>query len=301
MQSKGKSAQYLIKKVETPNILFGVSTFLCTFAPTIQDNSMSLESKIMKYEDVRMEYQKEIQERMSEFELLRNNEALFSAHSCAIEGNSFTVDDTRILMEQDLGMTVPAGKKLYELLEIRDHLRAYEYVVNNLQHPLDEAFLKEVNRLVTEHTLSYHAPGFVPGEYTTVDMAAGDTLFGEHEKLIAHVPQLLESTERAIVSDTHPMIVAARFHGYYEYLHPFRDGNGRTGRLISNYILLRKGHPQLVIKLEERQQYISALKQIRKEGTDEYLMHFFFDVAIAHMQEDIGQKKKNTKPKIFLF
>lgn len=97
------------------------------------------------------------------------------------------------------------------------------------------------------------------------------------------------------------MIVSARFHGNFEYLHPFRDGNGRTGRLISNYILMRTGHPQLVIRLEERQQYISALKQIHKEGTDESLTNFFFDCAIAHMQEDIRQKKSNSNPKMFLF
>lgn len=69
-------------------------------------------------------------------------------------------------------------------------------------------------------------------------MAAGDTVFGDHEQLIAKVPKLLESTEKAIASAAvHPMILAARFHGFYEYLHPFRDGNGRTGRLVSNYIL----------------------------------------------------------------
>ena len=199
---------------------------------------MTLEEKTEKYESVRREYQEKVQGRMSETELLRLNEALLSAHSCAIEGNSFTVDDTRALMELDLGMTMPAGKKVYELLEMRDHLRAYEYVAANLQCPLDETFLKEVNRLVTEHTLSYNAPDAVPGEYTTVDMAAGDTIFGRHEELVARVPQLLEKTEQAIQGETHPMIVASRFHGYFEYLHPFRDGNGRTGRLISNYILM---------------------------------------------------------------
>ena len=262
---------------------------------------MEQEELIAKYEKVRREYQEKVQGRMSEEELRKTNEALFSAHSCAIEGNSFTVDDTRTLLEKDLGMTVPAGKKLYELLEIRDHLRAYEYVVDNLQHPLDEPFLKEINRLVTEHTLSYNAPDGVAGEYTTVDMAAGDTLFGEHERLIARVPALLESTEKALDGDIHPMIVASRFHGYFEYLHPFRDGNGRTGRLVSNHILMRKGHPQLVIRLEERPQYIAALKQIRSEGTDEYLTLFFFERAIAHMEEDINQKKTNSHPRIFLF
>ena len=48
-------------------------------------------------------------------------------------------------------------------------------------------------------------------------MAAGDTLFGDHEQLIARVPSLLKSTEEALTRGVHPMIVAARFHGFYEY------------------------------------------------------------------------------------
>lgn len=46
--------------------------------------------------------------------------------------------------------------------------------------------------MATEHTLSYRAPGAVAGEYTTEDMAAGDTIFGDHETLIARVPKLME-------------------------------------------------------------------------------------------------------------
>ena len=95
------------------------------------------------------------------------------------------------------------------------------------------------------------------------------------------------------------MIVAAKFHGYYEYLHPFRDGNGRTGRLLSNFILLRADHPILIIKLEDCSAYISALKQIRTEGSDEYLVTFFFKTAIDRMKNELAQKKKNTLPMIF--
>lgn len=82
-------------------------------------------------------------------------------------------------------------------------------------------------------------------EYTTEDMAAGDTVFGDHEILIVRVPKLMESTERALAEGQHPLVVAAKWHGYYENLHPFR--NGRTGRLLSNFILLRAGHPLLTI------------------------------------------------------
>ena len=256
------------------------------------------ENEIKEYESVRLEFQQKIAEKMGEKQWMEYNEILFSAHSCAIEGNSFTVDDTRILREQGMAM-IPVGRSLLECTEMADHFRAFDYMVSHLDHPFDETLLKEVNRLVTEHTLSYRTPGAVAGEYTTEDMAAGDTVFGDHETLIARVPQLMSSTQRAIDNGQHPMIVAAKWHGYYEYLHPFRDGNGRTGRLLSNFILLRAGHPLLIVKLEDRSEYISALKQIRTEGSDEFLIAFFFKTAITRMKSELAQKRKNTLPTMF--
>ena len=256
------------------------------------------EKEIEEYERVRADYQENIADRMSREQWMEYNEILFSAHSCAIEGNSFTVDDTRILREQGMAM-IPVGRSLLECNEMADHFRAFDYMAGQLDHPFDEALLKEVNRLVTEHTLAYRAPGSIAGEYTTEDMAAGDTVFGDHEKLIARVPSLMTSTEKAIGDGLHPLIVAAKWHGYYEYLHPFRDGNGRTGRLLSNFILLWAGHPLLIIELKDRSEYISALKQIRTEGSDEYLIEFFFKTAIGRMKNELSQKRKNSLPMMF--
>ena len=256
------------------------------------------EKEIKEYESVRQQYQQKIADKMGREQWMEYNEILFSAHSCAIEGNSFTVDDTRILREQGMSM-IPVGRSLLECTEMADHFRAFDYMASHLDNPFDEALLKEVNRLVTEHTLSYRAPGAFAGEYTTEDMAAGDTVFGNHETLIARVPQLMESTERALNDGQHPLVVAAKWHGYYEYLHPFRDGNGRTGRLLSNFILLRAGHPLLIVKLEDRSSYISALKQIRVEGTDEHLVAFFFKTAISRMEEEMAEKRKLSKPILF--
>lgn len=256
---------------------------------------MAFEEEIKLYESLRCKYQALIINKMDREEYTKYNEVLFSTHSCAIEGNSFSVDDTRELKEKGLGM-IPAGKTLFEAFEMLDHFEAFEYVIQNAQHPLDEALLKEINKRVTLHTISYRSPEAIPGEYTTTDMAAGDTVFGDHEQLIAKVPKLLESTEKAIASAAvHPMILAARFHGFYEYLHPFRNGNGRTGRLVSNYILLRSGHPLLIIPSEARQEYISALRMIRTEATDEHLVHFFFKMAMRRMEDELKQKAANTK------
>lgn len=254
--------------------------------------------EVKEYEQIRKEYQEKVSDRMSHGQWTEYNEILFSAHSCALEGNSFTVDDTRLLREQGLSM-VPVGRSLLECTEMADHFRAFDYMTGHLDAPFDEHLLKEINRLLTEHTLSYRAPGVVAGEYTTEDMAAGDTLFGNHETLIAQVPRLMQSTEQALQDGQHPLMVAAKWHGYYEYLHPFRDGNGRTGRLLSNFILLRANHPLLIIELKDRSEYINALKMIRSEGTDEHLVAFFFKTAIGRMKRELAQKHKNSLPLIF--
>ncbi len=259
--------------------------------------------RIKTYEEWRTRYQQKVVAPMSRQEYFEYAEVLFSAHSCAIEGNSFSVNDTRELKDKGLGM-IPRDKSLFEAFEILDHFCAFEYMMQAAREhaPLDETLLKEVNRLCTLHTLTYRVPDAVPGAYTTCDMAAGDTLFGDHEQLIARVPSLLRSTEEALAKGVHPMVVAARFHGFFEYLHPFRDGNGRTGRLLSNFILQRQDCPLAIIPFEQRDAYLTALRMIRKEGTDEHLIHFFFNVAISHMQEAVKQKDANSlRFRSFLF
>ena len=252
------------------------------------------EREIEHYEQLRKQYDVLVASRMSRQSLMEYNEILLSAHSCAIEGNSFTVDDTRILREQGMAM-VPVSRSLLECAEIADHFRAFDFMVEHLDDPLSEEFVKALNHKVTEHTLAFKTGCDTPGEYTTEDMAAGDTLFGDHNRLIARVPGLLTSTEEALQKGIHPMIVAAKFHGFFEYLHPFRDGNGRTGRLLSNFILLRAHHPMLIVTLADRDRYINALRQIRTEGTDEHLTAFFFSVAIERMKAEIAQKRQGSR------
>lgn len=259
------------------------------------------EEEIKKYEALRDSYRKCIAERMSGDDWKEYNEILFSAHSCAIEGNSFSVNDTRELKEKGLGV-IPHGKTLFEAFEILEHFKAYEFLFSRLESPLTEKLLKETHRILMEHTLPYKCPGCIPGEYTETDMCAGDTVFGEHEQLIAKVPELLASTQHAIEERLlHPVILSARFHGFYEYLHPFRDGNGRIGRLFSNFILQKLGHPILIIPVESKAEYINALRCIRTEGTDEYLISFFFSTAIQRMQREINEKRKQSKMPPFFF
>ena len=257
------------------------------------------EQEIKQYDLLVKEYLERVAKPMGDLEFRKHSEIMLSCHSCGIEGSSFSVDDTRALFEQGLGY-YPVGKTLLECQEMADHFKAYEWMHDHLDHPFDVELMKTINRLVTMNTLPYRVPDAVPGEFTTVDMVAGDTLFGEHDKLIAQVPKLMESTAKAIgEGDIHPMVLSARFHGFYEYLHPFRDGNGRTGRLLSNFILLQFGLPELVIRKEDRQQYIDALRAKRTEGTDEFLISFFFKAALKQIKDELNQKKTGSRPMLF--
>ena len=81
------------------------------------------EKEIQAYEELLKVYRQKVTDRMAIDDLKEYNEILFSAHSCAIEGNSFSVNDTRELKEKGLGV-IPQGKTLFEAFEMLDHFRA---------------------------------------------------------------------------------------------------------------------------------------------------------------------------------
>lgn len=252
-----------------------------------------MEQLIHRFDKLSQEYRTYISDRFSPEDFREYNEILFSAYSCAIEGSSFTVDETRTLKEQGLGM-IPQGKPLVEAFEMLDHFRAYEEMVQTIDAPLTEDYIKHLHFLLTEHTIAYRHAGAQPGVYTDHDMSAGDTIFGDHEVLIARVPQLLSQVEQALASGRwHPMETAAIFHGHFEWLHPFRDGNGRLGRLLSNKILLRHNLPILIIMQEQRAEYLSCMKAFRTDAQP--LIEFFFHTAIDRMEREITDKKNATE------
>ena len=245
-----------------------------------------------QYNALLHEYQKCVEKKMAPDDYLQYNEILFSAQSLGIEGNSYTINDTKALKELGLGV-VPTNKPLVETMEMLDHFHAYEQMLDSTQSPLTEDYILALHATLTRHTISYRHPGANPGEYTTMDMGAGDTLFGDHEQLIKRVPDLLQHTEQAIQKGLPPMFVAAIFHGHFIYLHPFRDGNGRMARLLSNKILLQAGHPILIITRESKEEYIRALKLFHNDSA-EYLVAFFYQCAIKRMKKEIEEKKQNT-------
>ena len=174
-------------------------------------------------------------------------------HSTALEGNTLTQSETQMVLEK--GITV-GGKTLGEHLEVIGHREALGFVreLADAGTPLTERDLREVHALVVRG--GDRAEG---GAYRTLDVMAAGTEYRYPSHL--RVPDLMREFVAGLDSpgDPSPVRRAADAHLAFVTIHPFRDGNGRVGRLLMNLILLRAGFPIAVIPVERRAAYLDAL------------------------------------------
>ena len=213
-------------------------------------------------------------------------------YSSKMEGAS----TTRIVAKDMLRKKKSPQNKSQQM--IANNYNTIQYIVEHKDEPLTEETLLHIHRLMTEKTMDNPED---TGRFRTndkvvvADMVEGDIIYTPPS--FQEIPEFVESLCDFFNNDNprtfiHPIIRGIIVHFMLAFMHPFADGNGRTGRLLSNFILLRAGHPLLIIKLEDRSAYIAALKQIRTEGTDEHLVAFFFKTAIDRMKDELNQKRK---------
>lgn len=249
-----------------------------------------MEDTIKEYEKLRVEYNKNIVDSFNPSDFQDYINDMFTAHSCRIEGNSFSVNDTRALREQGIGMKLQ-NKSLLEVFEILDHFEANKFAMSNLEQSLTESFVKKIHYHLTKNTIGY-TKGSSPGEYTNFDMAVSETYFGDHKYNIEQMPKLLKSTQNAIdEGKVHPVVLSAMFHKFFIYLHPFHDGNGRLGRILSNFILAKKQHPLIIITDSKKENYVEALLSSHKHRDNTPIINFFFDTIMERMKYEISEKK----------
>lgn len=175
----------------------------------------------------------------------------FTYNSNAIEGNTLTLKETAMALE---GMTIDQ-KPLKDHLEAVGHRDAFLYVqdIATKDMPISESVIKNIHSLVLinrpEDKGTYRRiPVRIMGAYT--------------EPLQPYMVQpameglLIENSKRTETMNIIERI--ARFHLEFEGIHPFIDGNGRTGRLIMNLDLIRNGYPPINVKFTDRKRYYEA-------------------------------------------
>lgn len=194
-------------------------------------------------------------------EALNGHSITFAYHSGKIENDRVTYHDTREIFEHD-GVTSYTGD-LRTLFEIRNAKEANELFLCAFRdrQPLNETLIREFQLQLTHGTYDTRRwqLGERPGSYKLHDYVTGKNEVGAApEEAAAEMTELLEELQD--VSAETILTAAAYFHAKFENIHPFADGNGRTGRLAMNYLLVLHGHPPITIHEEDRRDYYEALE-----------------------------------------
>lgn len=197
---------------------------------------------------------------LTEGEVARLNEEFlveFTYNSNAIEGNTLTLRETDMVLR---GLTIDQ-KPLKDHMEAIGHKEAFEYVSSlaGTEKPLTERIIKDIHYLVLsdkkdDRGVYRKIPVRIMG--AAHEPVQPDLILPKMEQLIVD----LNSSNKNIVTKL------ARFHIEFESIHPFIDGNGRTGRLLVNLELMKAGYPPIDIKFTDRIKYYQAFDEYHTKG-----------------------------------
>ena len=194
-------------------------------------------------------------------EALNGHSISFAYHSGHLENERITYNDTREIFDHD-GVTSYTGD-LRTLFEIRNAKDANELFLQSFRDrlPLDEGLVKEFQKRLTLNTYDTrrYQLGERPGEYKKHDYVTGRNEIGAAPDDVAEEMRELLDELHDIPADK-LLRAAAYYHVKFENIHPFADGNGRTGRITMNYFLVLNGHPPVTIHQEDRKDYYTALE-----------------------------------------
>ena len=175
-------------------------------------------------------------------------------NSASIEGTTLTQLDTALVLD---GEFVPSDdKEVQDMFATKGCLEGYDFMLASLENnvELSQDFIKDIH-LRTALDCQPRARGTY--RIVPVQISGSKTVPVNPVKVRECMNDLLFFYENTTV---HPVIAACAFHALFENIHPFRDGNGRTGRTLLNYMLLKKDYPAIAVKNDDRKAYFAALQ-----------------------------------------
>ena len=202
--------------------------------------------------------------------ILNNNDYLedlitrSTYHSNAIEGSTLTYAETYAILYNDNSFKI-GGKEPREIYEAINHKKALELVFKNLQNndEFNEGFIRKLNETINRDIKDTEG-------YRTVQV------FIRGSEHIPPAPEKIPNLMNYFIynynhDEQNIFYKLAKYHIEFEKIYPFEDGNGRTGRLLLNYELIKNNLPPVVISKDDRVKYFEFLKNDDIIGLAEWL------------------------------
>lgn len=216
---------------------------------------------------------KEIKKNINFADIEEEQKIEFTSASTQLEGNTFTLEESKELLLHDI---VPQDKKLKEANEVKNYYAAVSYLFNHLGQSISIDYIMDLHRIiifnlgVTEGvratSVSIKGNPFYKVSHFSEIYPKLDGLCKKINEFLAKKRSVKETTE-----------FATFVHNEFQHIHPFEDGNSRTTRLLWNYVLMRNGFPLINIYTNTREEYLSLTK-LTRERNDSKLNSFLVKI-----------------------
>ncbi|MFA4887615.1 MAG: Fic family protein [Candidatus Nanoarchaeia archaeon] len=205
----------------------------------------------------------------------------FTYNSNAIEGNRLTLRETYLVIKEK---QIPSGVPPKDYNEAVNGRECLEFL-KNYKGKLTAEVIEKINEILTKNTGVIY-PGrirFFPVKIVGADFTPPDEK--EVPKLLKQMIHFYDENKKKI----HPFVLACLIHAQFVEIHPFEDGNGRTGRTLMNYVLIKAGYPKLFIPFKNRQQYYEAIDLHNVKKYKEYC-NKMFEIMIEQLNGKLSTK-----------
>ncbi len=212
----------------------------------LKDKTEEVEACKLHYEEVFNKL-----DELTKKEILKDYVIEFAYNTASIEGNTINLEEARNLLNE--GIT-PKNKTLREIYDLQNTEKAFFDIINlkdKINHDLiidiHDKLLENIDNRTGYRTTDVRVVrsnfDATPGKYVKTDMNLLLKWFNENNGKI------------------NPLVLAIVFHHKFEKIHPFSDGNGRTGRMIMNYILMKNNLPPTIIHKKSREEYLEHMRE----------------------------------------
>ena len=197
---------------------------------------------------------------LSEQEWIQFSE-LFTYNTNAIEGSELNSQEVRDILEEDKW---PEEKSKQDIAEAYGVSAAITYI-RNTREELSIELIRKIHQIVFKNSKGFAGQLRKPGEEVVVKSRLGEIVHeGAPQSRVLYLLNELIDWYQKNKKKYPGLILAAVIHNQFENVHPFRDGNGRVGRILLNYILLKNKLPPINIDFKNRMEYYASLQAYQK-------------------------------------
>lgn len=197
----------------------------------------------------------------------------FAYNSNKIEGSRLTEEQTSFIYEtKTIANIGGTGIKIDDLVETTNHFKCFDYILDTVNKPLTEDYIKKLHSLLKSGTSSEHNPIAPVGRYKVLQNEVGQIATADVDRTEDEMLALMIGYG---LKENKDLAYLTSFHAQFEQIHPFADGNGRVGRLILYKECLKEGITPFIVDDLNKASYYSALEAFQINDERQPLLDYF--------------------------